>query len=69
MSKSKTYIWQWKDSEGKWVGWNYTVTTSKALARKEAKKMESPARDFTYEILVNGKVEETTGHNTGMYLD
>ena len=69
MSKSKTYQWKWKDENGNYCGWNYTVTTSKALARKEAKKMQSPARDFTYEILVDGKVEETTGRNRGMYFD
>lgn len=70
MSKiSKTYKWQWKDEEGRWAGWNWTNAYTKAEARKEAKKMESPARDFTYEILVDGKVEETTGRNKGMYFD
>ena len=26
-------------------------------------------RDFTYDILVDGKVEQTTGRNKGMYVD
>jgi len=66
---SKTYKWNWKDENGQWAGWNWTNAFSKAEARKFAKKMQSPARDFTYEILVDGKVEETTGRNKGMYLD
>ena len=66
---SKTYKWQWKNEEGSWAGWNWTNAYTKAEARKIAKKMESKARDFTYDILVDGKVEQTTGRNGGMYVD
>ncbi len=66
---SKTYKWQWKDENGSWAGWNWTNAYTKAEARRIAKKMESKARDFTYDILVDGEVEQTTGHNSGMYLN
>ena len=66
---SKTYKWSWVDEEGHYCGWNWTNSFSKAEARKFAKKMQSPARDITYDIIVNGKVEQTTGRNKGMYLE
>ena len=70
MSKiSKTYKWQWIDESGHWCGWNWTNAFSIAEARKVAKKMESPAREFTYDIIVDGKVEQTTGRNKGMFVD
>ena len=70
MSKiSKTYKWNWVDSEGRWAGWNWTVAYTKAEARKFAKKMQSPVREFTYDVLIDGKVEPRIGINKGMFLE
>ena len=70
MSKiQKTYKWEWVDEDGRWCGWNWTNAYSKAEARREAKKMQSHAREITYDILVDGEVRQTTGRNKGMYLD
>ena len=70
MSKiSKTYKWNWINEEGHYCGWNYCQAYTKAEARKEAKKMQAPARDITYDIIVDGKVVQTTGRNKGMFVD
>jgi hypothetical protein len=70
MSKiSKTYKWNWVNEEGHYAGWNWTSAFSIAEARKIARKMQAPARDFTYDILVDGKVEQTIGRNKGMLLE
>ena len=66
---SKTYKWNWINEEGHPCGWNYCQAYTKAEAIKKAKKMQAPARDITYDIIVDGKVEQTTGRNKGMLLD
>lgn len=70
MSKiSKTYKWNWVDENGHYCGWNWCNAFTIAEARKVARKMQSPARDITYDIIVDGKVEQTTGRNKGMLLE
>jgi len=73
MSKiSKTYVWRWKDENGKDCGWNWTNAYTKAEARKLAKAMESPARDFDYEVYADATLTTTktlTERNTGMFVN
>ena len=54
---SKTYKWNWVDENGHYCGWNWCNAFTKAAARREAKKSQSPARDDKW------------GRNKGMYLD
>ena len=75
MSKStisKTYQWNWQDENGSQCGWNWCTAFSIAEARKTAKKMESPAREYTYDVYTDSTrtaTETRVGRNKGMFVD
>jgi hypothetical protein len=67
----KVYSFNWVDENGVAAGWN-DVQTTKGIrdARKLAKKMESPAKDFTYGVIYqDGTTGTSTGRFTGLFVD
>lgn len=65
------YGFNWINEEGNYAGWNQVWAKSMGEARRKAKKKESPARWFTYDIRVDGKVIKNGGRERmkGLYID
>ena len=67
------YGFTWINEEGHYCGWNQVWAPNMAEARKRAKKMESPARWFTYDTLdpITKAVIKDGGRerNKGMYIN